>query len=201
MRLHSRTFSFLFLLVYYIAPALAFPNRFPHSINHSPGFVRSPSKGLPIPTIDASDSTTALSKRTLNRELFRIHYELGLGWFCYYNVLDMVRPVGDLPLHQMEYFFNTVLSLGGALWAHEPALNYREATMGEITLKLISSDPLPWDWIHDYLIGAVLWARTGVVARYKVTYRNELTGVWTIVELILPFRIDAAAAARRFLKP
>lgn len=156
MRLRTCPFFFFFLLVYCIAPALALPSRFFPSLNHDQGFAQSFGNGQPDPSIDASNSAMILSKRvlTLNRDFFLVHYQLGLGWYCYYNILDTVRAVGDLPVQQMEYFFSTVLSLAGAVWANEPAENYREATMGEITLKLMSSDPLPWDWIHDYLIGA-----------------------------------------------
>lgn len=155
MRLHTRTCSVLFLLVYCIALVLALSNRFFPPTNHSPGLVRSSRNGYLNPSSDASPSRRTLSKRTtLNRNLFYLNYELGFGWYCYFNLLDTVRPVGPLPVQHMEEFFSAVLSLGGAIWAHEPALSYRVATLGEITLRMVSSEPIQWDWIYHYLLGA-----------------------------------------------
>lgn len=66
----------------------------------------------------------------------------------------MVVPTGPPPIEQMEHFFNSVLSLGGEIWANEPATTYRSALMGEIALKMTSSEPIMWEWIRGYLIGA-----------------------------------------------
>ncbi|KAI4114873.1 MAG: hypothetical protein LQ345_004426 [Seirophora villosa] len=124
---------------------------------------------------------------------------IGFGWFCYYNLLDVVVHPYLPAIEEMERFFSTVLSLGNA-WAEEPAATIREASIGEIVLRMTSSDPIPWEWILSFLEGAIVWTRAGNVAGFKTTYRSEASGVWIFVELMMPPQPFAAAAARRGLE-
>ncbi|KAL8829375.1 MAG: hypothetical protein Q9170_006192 [Blastenia crenularia] len=200
MEIRIHTFFLLFVSLSWIALIAARPNNvFPH-IGHSTGLLRSSNHGRFDQSGDASRPTASVSKRTLHPNRFAVNTYVGLGWYCYFNLLDMIRPFDPVASDTLEQFFTDVLSLGGAVWAHEPAETYRAARLGQMALKITSSDPIQWEWIRQYLVGAIWWTRAGFAANYKTTYRNEVNGVWLIVELILPLPPGAASAARKRLK-
>lgn len=109
------------------------------------------------PSDEVSISTTSTPKRylSLNRRSFCMLHYVGFGWFCYYNLLDLVYHVDPPAIEDMVNFFSSVLSLAGSVWAEEPAANFREAAMGQMILKMTSSHPIPWDWIRSFLLGSV----------------------------------------------
>lgn len=103
-----------------------------------------------------SNSRSSIVKRVnrASRGMCFVTSYIGFGWFCYYSILDVVVHPYLPAIEEMERFFSTVLSLGNA-WAEEPAATIREASIGEIVLRMTSSDPIPWEWILSFLEGAV----------------------------------------------
>ena len=150
MQLLFRTYPILLLLLAVITFGSALPNQIlPQSV-HSRGF--SPDFRHAHHDLNR---TALLSKRDLDRNRYAVTQYLGLGWFCYFNLLDIVTPLVQIAVQDMEHFFSTVLSMAGDIWANEPAQTWRGARYGEIILEMSSSAPIPWEWIHGYLIGAV----------------------------------------------
>lgn len=100
---------------------------------------------------------TSISKRAsvINRNGCARNHYLGMGWWCYYNTLDLILPVTMPAIEDMERFFSNVLSLAGDVWSLKPALNFYKVSMGQIILQMKSSEPIPSAWIHEYLKGAV----------------------------------------------
>lgn len=101
------------------------------------------------------------------RNLFAINQYLGFGWFCYYNALDLVAPSASVAQEDMDRFLSGVLSLAGAVWANEPDKTVRVAAIGQLIFKLASNQPIPWLWIHGYLLGAVSQPQSPIAFHYN----------------------------------
>lgn len=157
MDLRIHLFSFLVLVLSWSASVSAIPDHGPLSTRSPEGLSRSADRPLSDLRSDFAASKTSISKRSLrlNRDYFSVGYYVGLGWFCYFNLLDVVIPITRPAVEDMELFFSSVMSLAGDVWAHEPAKATRVAAAGQILLRLTSSEPIAWEWIHDFLIGAV----------------------------------------------
>ena len=80
---------------------------------------------------------------------------LGAGWIVRYNRLDWAFSNVIPPSNELIRFYAEVLSLAGAVWAQEPAQNFRQASLGGITLTLWSTGPITWNFLNWFLISAV----------------------------------------------
>lgn len=87
--------------------------------------------------------------------MFAWNYYVGFGWWCYFNMLDVVMPLTPPAVEDMELFFSAVLSFAGNVWAQEPAKSIYRVTVGQIRLNMWSSQPIPFQFIYGYLTGAV----------------------------------------------
>lgn len=121
-------------------------------------FADEPKHNQLFDTTDSFDTTrtldAGLQKRANDWNLVH-HTPLGDGWFCSQLLMNLVFPISTMGQHAMEAFFTQVLSLSGNVWFNEPWRTAQTAKLGEITLKFISSNPLPQDWVHEYLIWSV----------------------------------------------
>ena len=105
-------------------------------------------------------SVAGLNKR-VSYDIEAIHHRynvaliLGAGWIVRYNRFDWAFSNVIPPSNQLMRFYTEVLSLGGAVWAQQPPQNFRQASLGGITLTLRSVGPITWDFISWFLISAV----------------------------------------------
>lgn len=109
-----------------------------------------------------------------NRNLFAINHYIGFGWFCYYNALDLVAPPASFAIQDMEHFLSGVLSLAGSVWANEPDERVRVAAIGQLILKMTSNEPIPWHWIHGYLLGAVCLSQSPIAFHYACVLQLQI---------------------------
>ena len=102
-----------------------------------------------------ANSPKSLERRDLHNEQAAHHVAIVMGWYCIWSTLNVIYPMTEEAIQAFELFFSTALSLAGAVWSTQAARTTRSATMGGITLNLISNAPIPWPWIRDFLISAV----------------------------------------------
>ena len=112
------------------------------------------------PREEAVASVAGLNKRVgydieAIRHRFNVALILGAGWIVKYNRLDWAFSNVNPPSNELIRFYAGVLSLAGAIWAQEPPQNFRQASLGGITLTLRSVDPITWDFISWFLVSAV----------------------------------------------
>lgn len=96
---------------------------------------------------------------------------VGFEWYCYYNILDIINPVTPISQQDLEAFYSDILSLAGQVWAFETAQKLRRASVGGITLEFRSSDPIAWEWIHEFLVESVSQA-LGFLSKRRCRGKN-----------------------------
>ncbi len=156
MRLHL-CISFLIFVCSWTPSGFASPHHVFPSKGSTEVLSKSSDARLSKSAHDMATTRRSRPKRWLhaNQNLFAINYYLGAGWSCYYNSLDFIYPGSAVAEEDLERFLSGVLSLAGAVWANQPDRTVRVASLGQLILKVTSNEPIPWQWIHGYLLGAV----------------------------------------------
>lgn len=154
MRIRNRMTSLFCILLCHSHLTSALPSHF--STSHL--FADEPTHNQSFHTIDSFDtmriSDAALRKRATNWNMVH-HAPMADGWVCSQLMMSLVYPTTSIAQHTMQAFFTQILSLSGNVWLNEPWRTAQTAKWGEITIKFISSNPLPQDWVHEYLIWSV----------------------------------------------
>ena len=81
--------------------------------------------------------------------------DMANGWTRMYNILDLVSPPTPRAAADLMQFYSDTLMLGSDDWANEAPQPYREASSGSLRLDFQSNEPIPWDFLGNFLAGMV----------------------------------------------
>ncbi|KAI4170618.1 MAG: hypothetical protein LQ343_004850 [Gyalolechia ehrenbergii] len=132
------------------------------------------------------------------RNVFAAVQYIGNGWSLHFRSLDICHTNVDFAASELLDFYNQVLAAALPAWSRQPPATAHGATLGDVSIHFRSDVPIPWDFIHSYLLAAIgqMRATPGntVVASYKVALVSVIHTAPIWVELVLPWAGAAAAA-------
>lgn len=126
----------------------------PRHQNLSPSLLARDNRITATPSTPTRKILTKRDWRTMRNVFAAVQY-IGNGWSLHFRSLDICHTNVDFAASELLDFYNQVLAAALPAWSRQPPATAHGATLGDVSIHFRSDVPIPWDFIHSYLLAAV----------------------------------------------